>query len=519
MKPISRTMLSLLLALCLLACSFAIAEEPEAMPVEDAVEEVTLDLTAGEDDLLNEIAIAAPENEGDDAVTEQGAEDVAPEPVAEPEPEVPAYFGNALKPKTIRLKKDATSGHFKLGLPYKIALDNDKIKRVSVSDKKLVTVSADGTIELHKTGEADITVRTKGGKKHKLHLTIQAAPAPTSFRVRTTSHHMKLKWAAAERATGYLVEYSEDGENWIEYKATAADARILAVTKVVKGPTSFRVTAILGDHLGGTSEVIRVLDAVTDAKVFMEESLAYGPTERMNVTWTASPGASGYEVYRAALPSKNYKLVGTTKETWYADTLAPTKLYSYKIRPVWNGVEDLPLCKAVNLWSGMQSNVLPPSEMTSSTGIILVVNKRAQVTTAYIQDAKGRYRLPLRHMICSTGLTYERTRNGEYTILRKNGEWYTYPGPSGDTIRWPSVYRSGYYFHSPLYNKNHTIRLSTVNRLGDRASAGCVRLKSNDAEWVYRNCPVGTTVFICDGDKKDDLKAALKPKTVEVKGF
>ena len=122
-------------------------------------------------------------------------------------------------------------------------------------------------------------------------------------------------------------------------------------------------------------------------------------------------------------------------------------------------------------------------------------------------------------MICSTGRTYERTRNGEYTLLSKRGEWYTYPGPSGDTIRWPSVYRSGYYFHSPLYNANHTIRGWTVKQLGSRASAGCVRLKSNDAEWVSKHCPLGTKVYICDGKEKKALREALKPADVKVKGF
>ena len=183
-----------------------------------------------------------------------------------------------------------------------------------------------------------------------------------------------------------------------------------------------------------------------------------------------------------------------------------------------DGIE-LPMSAPVTLWSGMKENVLPPDDLTSSTGIILLVNKKAQVVTAYVQDAAGAYTIPLRHMICSTGRTYERTRNGTYQLQGKHGEWYTYPGPSGDTIRWPSVYRSGYYFHSPLYDRDHTIRSSTVRRLGKRASAGCVRLKSNDAEWVYKHCPNGTRVVIVDGKSIKALNEALKPRTVKVKGF
>ena len=163
--------------------------------------------------------------------------------------------------------------------------------------------------------------------------------------------------------------------------------------------------------------------------------------------------------------------------------------------------------------------MLPPKGLDSDAGIILVVNKKAQVTTAYVKDEKGRYTIPLRHMICTTGRVYERTRNGTYVIESRKGEWYTYPGERGDTIRWPTVYRSGYYFHSPLCNRNHSIRGSSVRQLGRRGSAGCVRLKVRDAEWVYHHCPNGTVVYICDGAAKDALKDRLYPKDVSVKGF
>ena len=43
---------------------------------------------------------------------------------------------------------------------------------------------------------------------------------------------------------------------------------------------------------------------------------------------------------------------------------------------VWNGIEDTPFCKPVNLWTGMQDNVLPASDKTSSTGIILLFRKK-----------------------------------------------------------------------------------------------------------------------------------------------
>ena len=55
-----------------------------------------------------------------------------------------------------------------------------------------------------------------------------------------------------------------------------------------------------------------------------------------------------------------------------------------------------------------------------------------------------------------------------------------------------------YLFHSVLYSEKDTatLRQSSVNNLGRRASHGCVRLSVEDAKWIYNNCPAGTTVKV-----------------------
>ncbi|MBR6890184.1 MAG: L,D-transpeptidase family protein [Clostridia bacterium] len=521
--------LSLLILLCVAMGSLGLAEEITAMPVEESVEEVSLDLGASEAPAeLDECSVSPAEAEVENEPVDDGGEaapvtatDGAVEdaPQVSTEPEGPAYFTQALKPNKIRLTKASASKSVYLFLPYRVTVKGETVASYASSNKKIAKVSRDGTLTLRKTGSVSITATTESGKAYVLNLKVVDGPAPKDLTFTATKHQMRLNWSAAKYATGYLVEYSYDGKNWSEYVATDADTLTRRVTKVTSGTTWFRVRAIFGDHLGGVSDAVTVLTPVTDVKVIYQETFTYGPADRMNITWSPSPGAVKYAVYRTSLPSTDYELIGTTKNTWYPDRMAPTKLYAYRVMPVWNDQYNAPLSDPVHLYTGWQSNVLPPSDMTSSTGGIIVVNKRAQVVTVYIKDEKGNYTLPLRHMICSTGLTYERTRNGVYKIERKLGEWYTYPGPSGDTIRWPSVYRSGYYFHSPLFNRDHTIRYSTINRLGQRASAGCVRLPNNDAEWVYRYCPVGTTVYICDGEARNDLRDALKPKTVKVQGF
>jgi lipoprotein-anchoring transpeptidase ErfK/SrfK len=232
------------------------------------------------------------------------------------------------------------------------------------------------------------------------------------------------------------------------------------------------------------------------------------------VTWSPAIGATAYEVYRAALPSAAYERIGTTKNTYFADNRKGTLAYSYKVKPLFGNVAGKD-SRAVTLWSDVPGNVLPDESLTSATGILLLVNKKAQVTTAYAKDGNGKYTIVLRHMICSTGRVYERTPVGEFKITSKMGQWYRYP--SGIYIRYPSVYKSDLYFHSVLYSSAKKIQKNAVANLGTRQSLGCIRLKVTDAQWVYDNCPNGTSVSIVDGKSISALSKALRPKNLAVR--
>ena len=45
------------------------------------------------------------------------------------------------------------------------------------------------------------------------------------------------------------------------------------------------------------------------------------------------------------------------------------------------------------------------------------------------------------------------------------------------------------------FNKNKK-QVGDERNLGRKASHGCIRLKIDDAKWIYDNCPYGTTVVI-----------------------
>ena len=107
----------------------------------------------------------------------------------------------------------------------------------------------------------------------------------------------------------------------------------------------------------------------------------------------------------------------------------------------------------------------------------------------------------IKEMICSTGLKGASTETPLGTFQMDGptgtGEWYWF-STYKCYAKWASRIVGGILFHSVVYSKNKVLNQTSVRKLGRRASHGCVRLKVEDAQWIYENCPSGTTVVIQD---------------------
>lgn len=100
--------------------------------------------------------------------------------------------------------------------------------------------------------------------------------------------------------------------------------------------------------------------------------------------------------------------------------------------------------------------------------------------------------------VCSTGTKENPTILGTFQASGRNGEWY-YFEDSYVWARYAFVITGGYFFHSVLFKSKGGEPTSTsVRNLGSRASHGCIRLKVEDAQWIYENCSAGMTVTIYD---------------------
>jgi hypothetical protein len=109
----------------------------------------------------------------------------------------------------------------------------------------------------------------------------------------------------------------------------------------------------------------------------------------------------------------------------------------------------------------------------------------------------GDYTKLVKSMICSTGTKATPTPYGTWAAGGPVGRWYYFK----DYDCWAQygyVIVGGIMFHSVLYSEKDTstLRQSSVNALGSRASHGCIRLKVEDAKWIYNNCAAGTLITV-----------------------
>ncbi len=119
------------------------------------------------------------------------------------------------------------------------------------------------------------------------------------------------------------------------------------------------------------------------------------------------------------------------------------------------------------------------------------VNKQMSCVTVYAKDGGNGYIIPVVAFACSPG---KDTPTGTFYTQNKY-RWHHLYGADGQFC---TRITGHVLFHSPPYTSfdNHTLWPKEYNRLGTWASAGCVRLRSGDAKWIYDNCSLQTKVVI-----------------------
>ena len=141
----------------------------------------------------------------------------------------------------------------------------------------------------------------------------------------------------------------------------------------------------------------------------------------------------------------------------------------------------------------LKENKVEQKDLKSNTNPYYIkINCQANTITVYTKDTQGNYSVPYKAMICSTG--YATPQSGVYKT-RKINTWHALFGNVYGQYCTQIV--GNILFHSVPYTErgnNSSLEYWEYDKLGTTASAGCIRLKVCDAEWIYNNCNNGTLV-------------------------
>lgn len=147
----------------------------------------------------------------------------------------------------------------------------------------------------------------------------------------------------------------------------------------------------------------------------------------------------------------------------------------------------------------------------------VIVDIAHQVVLVYGKDDTGAYTVPIRYMLCSTGLN-NRTPRGTFSLKRYRVRFGLFRNDKTYGQYWTLI-NGRIYFHSMLYAERdaNTYIGETYDLLGTPASHGCIRLTVPDARFIYYNLGYGTEIEIRDGDPNDGETAAIRAQLVLAK--
>lgn len=101
----------------------------------------------------------------------------------------------------------------------------------------------------------------------------------------------------------------------------------------------------------------------------------------------------------------------------------------------------------------------------------------------------------VKEFICSTGKDETPTLSGRFLTGSKGSLFYA--SDSSICYYWTRI-NNNYLFHSVIYDLDGYPIQSEYDKLGSKASHGCIRLPIDDAKWIQDNIPYGTLVTISD---------------------
>lgn len=143
---------------------------------------------------------------------------------------------------------------------------------------------------------------------------------------------------------------------------------------------------------------------------------------------------------------------------------------------------------ATGIWTEEGKMCGLANKYSSRTNYLLMVNCETHKVGVFY-GSQGSWKLQY-YWDCADGKASTPTVRGEFEVGAKG----YYFDSDGSRCFYYTQFYNDYLFHSVLYNKD-TGKLAD-GRVGMALSHGCVRLKIENAKWIYNNIPRGTKVVV-----------------------
>lgn len=124
--------------------------------------------------------------------------------------------------------------------------------------------------------------------------------------------------------------------------------------------------------------------------------------------------------------------------------------------------------------------------LTSKYGIVVSIDKQR----VYVYEDNKL----IKSMLCSTGVEGSDTPTGRFKIETKK-EWF-FSQEYQEGGYYYLQFMGDFLFHSVPFGPDGKIIPEEENKLGFKASHGCVRLSMDDSKWLYDTVPNQTDVVI-----------------------
>lgn len=390
---------------------------------------------------------------------------------------------------------------------------------------------ANGKVQLGAPGMQTVQGKTVAAKYVKVPQVELSGAVCTAYKTITVT------WKPVTGADGYIIYRKVKGGKYKKKGTVTGSSTVTFTDKKAKFGTKYWYTVRAYVKYDSTTKK----SAAWNEKGVAAKSTLPAPAKltaqgaglkAVTISWDKIKGAQGYYIYRKAKSStKKWTKIGETGRKTFTFTdksIESGSSYLYTVRG-WrkngkkvvkgkydtDGVKGAPsitkkIKNGLQLYYNEKGNLITDTEdiIGSRGSYVIEVDWNDNIVTIYAKGDKGTYNLPVKAFRCSTG---EATPIGTFYTPAKY-RWHMLNG--GVYGQWCTRIYAGFLFHSVMYNSQNanTLRTGAYNKLGTKASHGCVRLPCVAAKWIYDHCSLGTKVII----KKDCKNPFGKPAAIKV---